>query len=77
MKRNKILVDGSRPLPERHQAIDAYGNTTVRGYFEALEPRLNAFGYTFHAPFVTDCDMELRRAFACPPAPQNAVRADE
>ena len=62
----RIHVDASRPLPDAHQDISAYGNATVRGYFEALEPRLNAFGYSFHQPFLTDCDMALRRAMACP-----------
>ena len=61
----EIHVDGSRPLPEAHQDIGIYGNATVRSYFEALEERLNVFGYSFNAPFVTDCDMELRRQMAC------------
>jgi len=63
----EIHVDGSRPLPEAQQDIGgAYGNATVRAHFEALEGRLNRFGYSFNAPFVTDCDMELRRRMACP-----------
>ena len=61
----EIHVDGSRPLPEARQDISMYGNATVRSYFEALEGRLNVFGYSFKAPFITDCDMELRRKMAC------------
>ena len=62
----EIHVDGSRPLPEAQQDIRAYNNATVRGFFEGLEGRLNRFGYSFSAPFVTECGMETRRAFACP-----------
>ena len=61
----EIHVDGSRPLPEAQQDIRVYTNATVRAYFEALEGRLNRFGYSFSAPFVTDCDMDARRKMAC------------
>ncbi len=66
---NTIYVDPSRLLPDEKQDIRALyaRNATVRGRFDALEPRLNAFGYSFRAPFVTDCALELRRARACPP----------
>jgi hypothetical protein len=62
----RIHVDGSRPLPDSAQDVRMYRNATVRGYFDALEPRLNAFGYSFRAPFLTGCAMETRRAMACP-----------
>ena len=58
-------MDGSRPLPEAQQGISMYGNATVKAYFEALEGRLNRFGYSFNAPFVTECDMDVRRKMAC------------
>ena len=63
-----VFVDPSRPLPDEHQDVRSFANTTVRGYFEELEPRLRVFGYTLHAPFVTDCDMATRRAMSCAPA---------
>jgi hypothetical protein len=70
---SKIHVDGSRPLPDAALDVGRYANATVRAYFEAYEPRLNAFGYSFRAPFVTGCAMETRRALSCPALP---VRAD-
>ena len=62
----EIHVDGSRPLPEAQQDIRIYANATVKAHFEALEGRLNRFGYSFSAPFVTECDMDTRRKMACP-----------
>ena len=63
-----IHVDPSRPLPDSHLAIDvAYAERPgIRARFEALEGRLNAFGYSFKAPFVTGCTPELRQRAACP-----------
>ena len=63
-----IHVDPSRPLPDSHLAIDvAYAKRPgVRVRFEALEGRLNAFGYSFRSPFVTGCPPELRQRAACP-----------
>jgi hypothetical protein len=61
-----IYVDGSRPLPEPQQDVRSYANASVRDLFEALQPRLAVFGYSLHAPFTTDCPMDLRRAMACP-----------
>ena len=60
-----VFVDPSRPLPEARQDVRSFANATVRGYFDELAPRLAAFGYTLHAPFVTDCDMATRRAMNC------------
>lgn len=64
----RIHVDPSRPLPDATADVRrAYRNATVRAHFEALEPRLNVFGYSFHHPFITECDWDARRAMACPP----------
>ena len=75
-----VFVDPSRPLPEARQDVRSFANATVRGYFDELAPRLAAFGYTLHAPFVTDCDMATRRAMNCTyeaKAADGAARANE
>lgn len=65
--RQRIYVDPSRPLPTDGQSVGAtYRNVTLRRLFTNLEPRLNAFGYSFSAPFTTGCALLLRRAAACP-----------
>lgn len=67
-----IHVDPSRPLPDDHLAIDvAYADRPVLlARFQALEGRLNAFGYSFKAPFVTGCTPALRQRAACPGKPK-------
>lgn len=65
-----IHVDPSRPLPDEALAIGAVfaRQPALLARFQALEPRLNAFGYSFNAPFVTGCAMSLRQKAACPSA---------
>lgn len=62
-----IVVDASRLLPEAAQDVRREAAALWAG-LEALEGRLNAFGYTFYEPFVTGCEEEMRAAAACPPA---------
>ena len=60
----KIFVDGSKLLPEA--ALDAaHSGEQLPGY-RVLEGRLNAFGYSFFAPFATGCAREARRTMSCP-----------
>jgi hypothetical protein len=65
-----IHVDPSRLLPDDALAIDVVYEQSPRllAMFQALEPRLNAFGYSFSRPFVTGCAMTLRQQAGCPSA---------
>jgi hypothetical protein len=64
-----VNVDGSRLLPEAEmdvRLLGGEGGLGRRRELGELEGRLNAFGYSFHAPFLTNCSLEVRRRAGCP-----------
>ena len=72
-----VYVDPSRLLPEPELDIRLLGEGEGKGgrgagqrrrwELSRLEGRLNAFGYSFHEPFLTNCSLVLRQLASCPP----------